>query len=676
MVFFKQVRFLLSKLLDNGTGVWLPMGSTGGYSSNKARLLNEYKLMTYACIDAIASDVGKYSLELHKPTAGGSVLTGRNHPIYALSDGGSDHSGLTKYELFYNTLSYYLLSGDIYWYFPKGAITGKPKVIDLLRPDLVDNVVENNEIVGYRLDQGDGSKKDLDLDEVVYMKSFNPFSEHRGLSVTEAALLYIRTENTTSEFQANFMANNASPSGVLNLKKDVREEVFDKLKKEWTRKYTGTENAGRTLVVKNNETSFTKIGLSLNELSMAELKDLNAERVRAMFKVPKAILGQTDQTGLGRANIEAIEYIFAKRTIEPYLTRLDGLVQKVLYKFWPNDNLVVGHASQVPRDKQFDLEQDNTSVNKWKTINEVRLGRGLLSVKGGDKLYHSFSEVSIDESADVSSKGLSKGHNHHRVDPKVTKGKGESQAAYFLAVSQIKNTGAKSYRRKLNTLLEDQMRRVVEHIESRSDKQLKTIVEAHDGEFTLIFSEEEVALLVDLKVLTLESGAGLALEFLGIVPEEDFILSQAAREAIFGSTDRLLKSFNEETALKIQKQIAAGLLEGDNTKQLTERIKSIYEDAEDYRARRIAVTEAHKAVNKGVAEGYTYGGHTKMKWVAIPPSCQFCKELDGTIVDIGTPFIRQGASLVGVDGGEFIVDYEDVQYADLHPNCDCKLLPA
>jgi hypothetical protein len=34
-----------------------------------------------------------------------------------------------------------------------------------------------------------------------------------------------------------------------------------------------------------------------------------------------------------------------------------------------------------------------------------------------------------------------------------------------------------------------------------------------------------------------------------------------------------------------------------------------------------------------------------------------------------------GDTIAGVSGKEFTVDYQDVQAADLHPNCNCKLVP-
>ncbi|HKZ42654.1 MAG TPA: hypothetical protein VJ044_16945, partial [Candidatus Hodarchaeales archaeon] len=80
-------------------------------------------------------------------------------------------------------------------------------------------------------------------------------------------------------------------------------------------------------------------------------------------------------------------------------------------------------------------------------------------------------------------------------------------------------------------------------------------------------------------------------------------------------------------------------------------------------------------VNFGTAEGYRQSGYLKMIWDAQSPACQFCQSMDGTIVSIGKPFISRGDKIEGTDGGEYIADYDDVDYADLHPYCDCRLLP-
>ena len=39
------------------------------------------------------------------------------------------------------------------------------------------------------------------------------------------------------------------------------------------------------------------------------------------------------------------------------------------------------------------------------------------------------------------------------------------------------------------------------------------------------------------------------------------------------------------------------------------------------------------------------------------------------------PFVPRGGSINADDGEEFLNDYDDITYADAHPNCKCKLMP-
>jgi len=62
-----------------------------------------------------------------------------------------------------------------------------------------------------------------------------------------------------------------------------------------------------------------------------------------------------------------------------------------------------------------------------------------------------------------------------------------------------------------------------------------------------------------------------------------------------------------------------------------------------------------------------------------PDPCEFCeaasKAFSKNAVGLGESFYAKGSVLVGADGGEMKLDYEDIQGPPLHPNCRCSLQP-
>ncbi len=690
----------IAKAFDTSVDSFSTWISTVNGKISKFKLLKLYKNLVYSCVSVIATDVAKYEpLFYRKNPKGEKVYI--DHGFKTVME--NPNPDMSQYDLMEATQSYLELTGDSYWYLAVGELSHKPKEIYMMRPDLVDTAKDKNgKTIGYVFNKSSEVKVPLELYEVIHFKTFNPIDPDHGLSAVEAGLLYVQTENSTSEFQKNFMENQASPSGVLSLNGKIGKETFNKIKKQWREANSGLQNVGKTLIIRNTDASFQKVGLSIADIDMASLKGITDSRVRGIFKVPKALLGDADSSGLGRSNVEALEYNFAKRVTDPKQIKLDDAIRLAIRRIYNDKTVYVEHVSQVPQDDAKKLQYQQAAVNKWKTINEVRAMDGDKPVKGGDSLYVPFSDIAIDEPPAASnetqpqkivirmdtdkkqSEECECGHVHNSVDnKKKIKKADDGTVRYVNILEKLRLRLISPYKKTLAPYLDDQKKRVIELLQSatggKSVLPKDTVNKFIDQLVDEVNDKGDIELLLEKLVALLfgayEKSGVKGVEFLG-KPDVKFVSDQAARDYIFASTERQLKSFDEQTAIKIQQQMAQGLAAGEDTEQLTKRIESIYEDAKGFRAKRIAETESHKAVNYGSAQSYIQSGVRKMKWYAFDSACDFCKAMAGTIVEIGKPFIPKGGSVSLSDGSEFIADYEDVSYGDLHPNCNCKLLPA
>jgi len=145
--------------------------------------------------------------------------------------------------------------------------------------------------------------------------------------------------------------------------------------------------------------------------------------------------------------------------------------------------------------------------------------------------------------------------------------------------------------------------------------------------------------------------------------------------ALRDDTERVIQGYNAQTSQALRDTITEGLEKGEDFDGLSKRVSDLYDTAEGSRADRIARTETHRIINESVADAYEQSGISAMQWQTDGDACELCQAMDGTITDIGVPFLKVGESLMGVEGKEYTVDYADVQAADLHPNCNCKLVP-
>lgn len=648
-------------------------------TSKQGKLTLEYKNLVYSCVSINAQTTAKYEFMITNRNTG---ITLKKHPLYDLIR--HPNTTMSEYELWEATQTFLDLTGEAFWYVVIGQATERPKYIAaLLKPNKMKMLYDkaSGELVGYEFDAGNGRKIPLDIKEVVPFKRFDPNNQQRGVGPTEAGKLYIDIENETSLFQWGVLKNQASPAGVLSFKGNITRNVFNKIKRQWNEQYAGTNNAGKTLFIRESESAFTKVGLSLTDLQIGDLSQVNDRKIRKLFGVPRELLGDNENSGLGRANIEAIEYIYAKYRIDPNMIRFDDTLTLLLTRYWDDTDFAVSHVSPIPQDKVAELAENTAAVDKWLTRNEIRAQKGLDPVPGGDVLYTSFSNIPVESQQDATTPQVAVAasyphiHKHSKKKLKITKGRRQ----FYSLLDQIELRSGKQYSTALTAELEKQQTKVIAEMNKRD---IGKDVNANDlknikGVIDIVFhwDTETVShnLLAHLINAFLRSGEA-TLDSIG-KPDESFIIGQAQRDAIFESTDRLMKSFNEETALKMQQQLAQGLAAGESKEQVQARIESIFADSKGYRAARIADTEMHKAVNSASAQAYKDQGYTKLRWEANPDACEFCKALHGTETPIDEPFVKEGSSVTGLDGGEYQNNYVDVQFADLHPNCRCRLVP-
>jgi hypothetical protein len=92
----------------------------------------------------------------------------------------------------------------------------------------------------------------------------------------------------------NFMDNNAIPAGVVVAKGQVNEDDWNLFKRQWSEKYSGVDNAGKTGYVRGSDLDFVKTGLSLKDMDFENVKRSNREDIMIMFGISKPMMAIFD----------------------------------------------------------------------------------------------------------------------------------------------------------------------------------------------------------------------------------------------------------------------------------------------------------------------------------------------------------------------------------------------
>ncbi len=669
---FKQgIKRFFSGEMFQDSFLWSNGGSFTGRS--KKLLLREYRNLVYSCVSTIAEDVAQYEPIFYYETGKQDRIL-ENHPFLQLLHSPNPHT--TQYELFEATQSFIEITGNAFWYLEVKESSHQPVAIHIIEPHRVEICVNSTtgKVDGYKVANYAGVPVPIETYEMLHFKMFNPMNPYWGLGTVEAGLLYIDTEHEASKFQRNFLANNAMPVGAINIKGQISSDSFDKVKKQYKQQFQGADNAGKILFTRAEEIAFTKFGSSLADLDMSSLMKQSQDEVRGMFRMPKAMLGASDEAGLGRANVEAIEYSYSKRTIDPKLIRIDDSIRLYCREAYRDPKLLVAHKSQIPADREALRAQAKELTYSVLTQDESRALFDLPPIAGGNLLYVPFNMTPVgtetQSPVETKSYGKLKVVSAPKALPPVQK---QSQTSYIQQINRIHKKAEANYAQNFADQMREQHKKTVSRLQNLS-KALTASEASQVGPDDNDDVNSIVRSIMPGLVVAMQQGGQTAVSYVS-TENVEYLLTQTLRDRIVAAETRLIKDFNAQTAQQITKQLLVGLEAGEDISQLTARIDGIYDGITGYRATRLATSESNRAVVGSTKDAYGQVGVSYVEWVTDGNPCPECEALEGTIQSVNSAFMSVGDSLDYGDGQTLSVDYADVEGGDLHPNCNCKLVP-
>lgn len=642
----------------------------GNYADTKR--LGKYKGIVFAAVNLISDEMAKYQPVFNKD------MDGHLEPIkghYLINLFKKPNKDTSQADFFKAVSVYKNIIGESFWYTPLGEVTGLPKELYLLPPDKMGiKTDEKGEVIGYALRKSDGTEVLFKPEEIMHPMTFNPSNPYRGYGIVEAALDYIETEEGARQFSKNFFRNSGTPSGILSVKADIGKESFRKFAQRWREQHEGTNNAGRIAIIRSSEVEFTKMSLGLNEIDMKILKDLTIGEVLMMFRVPKSLLGIETEQGLGRASVESLEYIFAKRTIEPEMQLLDKTIQRMLERFFPREQLTVTHENIIPPDKVFELEERKAAVDVWVTRDEIRQEDGLEDLPGGEFLRAAFTTMPLDGSETAPAPVVAPTKMLVKLTKTVKKKtlSIETKERFRLTLQRKQRTYERRFATALAPVLEKQQNDVLKKWKLLNSKGVNGIIKAvqdHLLDIPEATKAFENALFPVQLTLAQDQGK-IALLFAGM-EDAEFEVTGEVQKFIRDAISKMSYQFNEQTLKDLGQIVIAGMQEGKGVSAIARDLSGAYSDIRGYRAERLARTETHRASNASTRLAYKQTGYVdRMEWYANPGACADCESLSGTQVGLDENFLDLGDTI-----GDTKIDYLPVQDGDLHPNCECTIIP-
>lgn len=225
---------------------------------------------------------------------------------------------------------------------------------------------------------------------------------------------------------------------------------------------------------------------------------------------------------------------------------------------------------------------------------------------------------------------------------------------------------------KIETVIRQQMERQIERVDVKSKK--LNPIDAADAE---LYAEEVAS--ISLPLMTAEGMKQYILaRTVDGVDSADltyFTIDETQQKRYRNYLKSIAKGYAEDTEEAIKAVLEDGVTNKLPAQEVKKNLSNIM-NTDEYRVKRLALTETNRAGNTGSIYameqvGKETGLSINKVWVAQDSACEYCKALDGTSVGISDDFVEKGEDIKGEDGGVRVNDFGHMDVATAHPNCSC-----
>ena len=303
----------------------------GGSTSGKAVTERSAMQMTavYSCVRILAEAVAGLPLHLYKYTDGGGKEKAIDHPLYRLLHD-EPNPEMSSFVFRETLMTHLLLWGNAY---AQVIRNGKNEIIALypLMPNkmTVDRDSEGHLYYTYYRGDDEAIKKKeyavtLQPRDVLHIPGLG-FDGLVGYSPIAMAKNAIGMAIACEEFGAKFFANGAAPSGVLEHPGTIKDP--SRVRDAWQSQFGGSSNSGKVAVLEEGM-KYTPISISPEQAQFLETRKFQINEIARIFRVPPHMVGDLEKSSF--SNIEQQSLEFVKYTLDPWVTRWEQSIQRIL----------------------------------------------------------------------------------------------------------------------------------------------------------------------------------------------------------------------------------------------------------------------------------------------------------------------------------------------------------
>lgn len=349
---------------------------------NSASYLDEDSAMTIAALNqgiSIISDaIASMNVYLYDFDEEGNIRKLENdYRNYLLNNMANNY--LTSFNLKKAILKDIILYGNGYAYVDKNS-RGKISSLEYVPANFVtpgsDNFGYYYDISAIQTGVMGEMKEPTRIDEFNMLNVVvNPVANSvKGAGILDFAKETLVIANQENNYVKNLFLNGLSAKAILNSKTPFKKETKEKLKEDLLNFYSGSQNAGKMLVLEG-DISIQSLALTPADINLIQSRNLTVTEIARFLNIPKHLLnldrGQGTYSNITQERLQLIQ-----STLTPYVTNFQQALNNILltaaekksgYHFSFDSNETLKLTPQEQADYLVKLLDANIM-----TVNEVR----------------------------------------------------------------------------------------------------------------------------------------------------------------------------------------------------------------------------------------------------------------------------------------------------------------
>tara|TARA_Y100001963_G_scaffold1759_1_gene2474 strand:- start:1238 stop:3403 length:2166 start_codon:yes stop_codon:yes gene_type:complete len=341
--------------------------------------------VVYACLRELCTSITEPRFTVLLDTDSEPIEAPESNPIRRLLARPNDSQDI--YDLLEDIIVSYYLTGNCFLHKERSA-SGTLQSVRLLRTDRIEIKSSPDEgIVAYKYTLN-GVDYYLAPGDVSHLKFPNPMNDLYGYSPLQAAASALNLDLAQTAYAQSFMRNQATPAGLLTVKKRLNnEDEANRIRTRWRSTFGGANRF--SVAVLDEDATFQQLGSKLGDIALEELRNTVESRLCGVMGVPPILVSTV--LGLDRAtysNYSEARKTYMNETVQSLAGKLSRWLTRCFGYEFRDAGYVVADFSRVSALAEDLTVISDRVINQYNSglisLNEARSYLSLNPLNGGD----------------------------------------------------------------------------------------------------------------------------------------------------------------------------------------------------------------------------------------------------------------------------------------------------